>query len=72
MTEGAPGAEGGLGNVIQDVHSAAVDDLNSSNDSLRERVLKIIADKDVRSSGSQQEGEEGRDVGAPLTTSGEE
>ena len=69
MIEGAPGAEGGLGEVIQDFHSAAVDDLDSSDDSLRERVLKIIADRDVRSSGLQQEG---RDMGAPLTASGEE
>ena len=71
MTEGAPGAEGGLGDVIEDVHFAATDDLDSRDDSLRERVLKIVADKDVRSSGSQQEGEEDRDVWAPLTMSGE-
>ena len=52
MTKGALGAEGGLGDVIQDVHFAVADDLDSSNDSLRERVLKIVADRDVRSSGS--------------------
>ena len=52
MTESASGAEGGLGDIIQDVHSMAADDLDSSDDSLRERVLKIVADRDVRSSGS--------------------
>ena len=52
MIKGAPAAEGGLGDVIQDVHFAAVDDLDSSDDSLRERVLKIVADRDVRSLGS--------------------
>ena len=72
MIEGAPGVEGGLGDVIQDVHSAAADDLDSSDDSLQEWVLKIVADRDVRSSGSQQEVEEGRDMGAPLTASEEE
>ena len=72
MTEGAPGAEGGLGDVIQEVHSVAADDLDSSNDSLWEQVLKIVADRDVRSSRLQQEGKEGRDMGAPLTASGEE
>ena len=50
--QGAPGAEGGLRDVIQDFHSTAADDLDSSNDSLWERVLKIIADRNVRSSGS--------------------
>ena len=72
MIKGAPGAEGGLKDVIQDVHSVATDDLDSSNDSLREQVLKIVADRDVRSLGSQQKGEEGRDMGAPLMASGEE
>ena len=72
MTEGAPSAERGLGDVIQDVHSVVADDLESSDDSLRERVLKIVVDRDVKSSGSQQEGEEGRDVGAALTASGKE
>ena len=71
MTKGAPSVEGGLGDVIQDVHSAAADDLDSSDDSLQKRVLKIVADMDVRSSGSQQEGEEGRDVEEPLTASEE-
>ena len=71
MTEGAPGAEGGAGDIIRDVHSAPADDLDSRDDSLRERVLKVVTDRDFRTSASQQEGEEGRDVGAPLTTSGE-
>ena len=71
MTKGAPGAEGGAGDIIRDVHSALADDLDSSNDSLWERVLKVVADRDVKTSTSQQEGEEGRDVGAPLTASGE-
>ena len=63
MTEGAPGAEGGAEDIIRDVHSAPADDLDSSNNSLRERVLKVVADRDIRISASQQEGEEGRDVG---------
>ena len=71
MTEGAPGAEGGAGDINRDVHSAPADDLDSSNNSLRERVLKVVADRDVRTSASQQEGEEGRNVGMPLTASGE-
>ena len=45
--------------------------MDSSDDSFWERVLKIVANMDIRTSGSQQEGEEGRDVGAPLTASGE-
>ena len=70
MTEGAPGAEGGAGDIICDIHSAPANDLNSNNDSLRERVLKVVADRDVRTFTLQQEGEEGKDVGAPLTASG--
>ena len=35
-------------------------------------MLKIIADRDVRSSGSQREGKEGKDMGAPVTASREE
>ena len=34
-------------------------------------MLKVVADRDVRTSASQQEGEEGRNEGAPLTASGE-
>ena len=71
MTEGAPGAEGGAGDIVRDDHSALVDDVESSDDSLRERVLKVIADRVVRTSASQQEGEEGRNVGAPLIASEE-
>ena len=71
MTEGAPGVEGGAGDINRDVHSAFADDVDSSDDSLRERVLKVVADRDVRTSTSQQEGEEGRNLGAPLTASGE-
>ena len=71
MIEGAPGAEGGPRDIICDVHFVPADDLDSSNESLRERVRKIVADRDVRTSASQQEGEEGRDVGAPLTAFGE-
>ena len=71
MTEGAPGAEGGAGDINRDVHSVLADDPDSSDDSLQERVLKVVADRDVRTSASQQEGEEGRNVGAPLMASGE-
>ena len=45
--------------------------MDSSDDSLRERVLKVVADRDVRTSASLQEGEEGRNVGAPLMVSEE-
>ena len=71
MTEGALGTEGGAGDIVRDDHSAPVDDVDSSDDSLRERVLKVVADRVVRTSASQQEGEEGRNVGAPLTVSEE-
>ena len=71
MTEGAPGAEGGAGDIVRDDHSAPVDDVDSSDDSLRERVLKVVADRVVRTSASQQEGEEGMNMGAPLTASKE-
>ena len=53
MTKGAAGAEGGAGDIIRDVHSVPVDDLDSSNDSLRERVLKVVANRDVKTSASQ-------------------
>ena len=71
MTEGASSAEGGHADLICVVHSALADDVDSSDNSLRERVLKVVADRDVRTSASQQKGEEGRNVGAPLTASGE-
>ena len=48
---------------------------NSSNDSLREHMLKIVADKDVKSFGAQREGKEGKegkDLGAPVKASGRE
>ena len=48
MTEGAPGAERGAGDIVRDDHSAPVDDVDSSDDSLRERVLKVVADRVVR------------------------
>ena len=53
MTKGAPGAEGGAEDIIRDVHSAPADDLDSSDDNLRERVLKVVADRDVKTSASQ-------------------
>ena len=53
MTEGAPGAERGVADINRDVHSAPADDVDSSDDSLRERVLKVVADRDVRTSASQ-------------------
>ena len=34
--------------------------------------MKIVADRDVRSSGSQTEGEQGKDIGATVSASGEE
>ena len=48
MIEGTPGAEGGAGDIIRDVHSAPADDLDSSDDNHQERVLKVVADRDVR------------------------
>ena len=53
MTKGAPGAEGGARDINRDVYSAPADDLDSSNDSLRERVFKVVADRDVKTSTSQ-------------------
>ena len=71
MTEGALGAEGGAGDIVRDDHSAPVDDVDSNDDSLWERVLKVVADRVVRTSALQQEGEEGMNVGAPLIASEE-
>ena len=34
-------------------------------------MLKIVVDRDVRSSGSQRKGEEGKDMGSPVMASGE-
>ena len=53
MIEGAPGAEGGAGDIIRDVHSAPANDLDSSDDNLWERVLKVVADRDVKTFASQ-------------------
>ena len=71
-TEDALAAEGCLQGLIQGGESAADEDLDSSDKSLQERVLKIVADRDVRSLGSQREGEQGKDMGAPLLASREE
>ena len=43
MTEGASGAEGGAGDIIRGGDSAPADDLDSSNDNLREQVLKVVS-----------------------------
>ena len=50
-TEGAPCAEGCPQRLVQGAESAADEDLDSSNKSLQERILKIVANRDVRSSG---------------------
>ena len=55
-TEGAPGAEGCPQGLVQGGESAADEDLDSSDESLRERVLKIVSNRDFQSSGSQREG----------------
>ena len=52
MTEGALGAEGGVGDIVRDDHSTPVDDVDSNDDSLRERVLKVVADRVVKTSAS--------------------
>ena len=76
-TEGAPGAEGCPQGLVQGGESATDEDLDSSDESLRERVLKIIADRGILRSGSkrggdQREGDQGKDMGAPVLASGEE
>ena len=76
-TKGAPGAEGCLQGLEQGPESAAHEDVNSSDESLRERVLKIVADRGVPSSGSQKggdqrEGDQGNEKGALVLASGEE
>ena len=50
----------------------ADEDLDSRNESLWESVLKIIVDRDVRSSRSQREGKEGKDMGALVMASRED
>ena len=76
-TEGAPGAEGCLHGLVQGLESAAHEDVDSSDECLWERVLKIVADRGVLSSrsqreGDQREGEQSNDMGAPVLASGEE
>ena len=76
-TEGASGAEGCLQGLEQGHESAAHEDVDSSDESLQERVLKIVADRSVPSSGSQRggdqrEGDQGNEKGAPILASGEE
>ena len=75
-TEGAPGAEGCIQGLERGPESAAHEDVDSSDKSLRERVLKIVADRVVPSSGSQRggdqrEGDQGNDMGNPVLASGE-
>ena len=60
------GAEGYLEGVIQGVDTPADDDHGSSDENLRERMLKVIADRDVRSSRLQRERKAGKDMGAPV------
>ena len=55
--KGAPGAEGCPQGLVQGGESAADEDLDSSDESLWERVLKIVAYKGVLSSGSKRGGD---------------
>ena len=76
-TEGAPGAEGCLQGLERGSESSAHEDVDSSDESLRERVLKIVADRGVPDLGSQRggdqrEGDHGNDMGAPVLASGKE
>ena len=76
-TEGAPGAEGCLQGLVQGPESAAHEDVDSSDKSLWEHVLKIVADKGVPNSGlqrggDQREADQGNDMGAPVLAFGEE
>ena len=62
---------------MQGGESAADEDLDTSDESLWEHVLKIVADRGVLRSGSkrgghQREGDHGKDMGAPVLASGEE
>ena len=66
------GAEGYLEGVIQGIYSVADEDLDSRYNSLRERVFKIVADRDVKSLGLQREGKEDKVMGAPVMASREE
>ena len=56
-TEGTLGAEGCLQGLEQGPESAAHEDVDSSDKSLWERVLKIVADRGIPSSGSQRGGD---------------
>ena len=56
-TEGTPGAEGCPQGLVQGGESAADEDLDSSDESLREHVLKIVADRGVLRSGSKRGGD---------------
>ena len=76
-TKGAPSAEGCPQGLIQGGECAGDEDLDTSDESLRECVLKIVADRGVPRSGSkrggdQREGDQGKDMGAPVLASGEE
>ena len=71
-TEGASGAEGCPQGLVQGPESTTHEDVDSSDRSLWERVLKIVADKGILNSGSQREGEQDKDMGAPVLAFGEE
>ena len=76
-TEGAPGAEGCPQGLVQGGEFAADENLDTSDESLRERVLKIVADRGVLRSGSkrggnQREGDQGKDMEAPVLASRKE
>ena len=68
----APDVEGCQKGIIQGVNLLYNDDHNSSNDSLWEHVLKVVAKKDVRSFGLQRKGKEGKDLEALVEASGRE
>ena len=55
--EGAPGAEGCPQGLVQGGESAADEDLDTSDESLWERVLKIVADRGVLRSGQKRGGD---------------
>ena len=76
-TEGAPSAEGCPQGLVQGGESAADEYLDTSDESLWERILKFVADRGVLRSGSkrggdQREGDQGKDMGASILASGEE